>query len=170
MVSNMMRHLESNNILTDCQYGFRSRRSCDTQLVTLVHELTKSMTGRVQVDMIVMDFSKAFDKVPHQRLLSKLHYYSVQGTTLNWIRSFLLERTQRVIVEGEESEWAQVESGVPQGTVLEPILLLAYINDLPEYVSSSVCLFADDCVLFCLVKLPEDTDTLESDLNSLAKW
>ena len=98
--------------------------------------------------MVVLDFSKAFDKVPHKRLMTKLMNYGITGPTLKWIESFLVHRTQRVVIDGEASDWANVASGVPQGTVLGPILFLAYINDLPKYVKSSTRLFADDCVLY----------------------
>ncbi len=95
-----------------------------------------------------MDFSKAFDRVPHARLLKKLEYVGVQGQTLKWIQSFLQGRTQRVVVDGVASEPSAVLSGVPQGTVLGPILFLIFINDLPDYVQSSTKLFADDLILY----------------------
>ena len=120
--------------------------------------------------MVVLDFSKAFDKVPHQRLMSKLSNYGIKGTTHSWIKSFLLDRTQRVVVDGESSDWASVESGVPQGTVLGPMLFLAYINDLPKCVQSRVRLFADDCVLYRAVNSETDCSALQEDLARLELW
>ena len=100
IVSNIPRHVEEHDILTDCQHGFRTRRSCETQMITLVRELAESLDNSRQVEMIILDFSKAFDWVPHQRLLKKLHHYGVRGQTYNWIRSFLTNRSQYVIVNG----------------------------------------------------------------------
>ena len=93
-----------------------------------------------------MDFSKAFDVVPHQRLSHKLDHYGIRGTTLNWIQNFLTNSTQKVVVDGSSSESARLRSGVPQGTVLGPLLFLTYINDLPSTASSQARLFADDCM------------------------
>ena len=121
--------------------------------------------------MIVLDFSKAFDKVPHQRLMKKLWNYGVRGQTHSWIKSFLMNRLQRVMVDGENSNGVKVESGVPQGTVLGPVLLLSYINDLPKSVKHShVRLFADDCVLYRQVKSESDCELLQDDLQNLEKW
>jgi hypothetical protein len=170
VVSNMMDHFDENSILADCQHGFRSERSCETQLLSLTQELHQSLEDKEQVDMVVLDFSKAFDKVPHKRLLTKLWNYGVKGPTHKWIESFLSQRTQRVVVDGEASDWATVASGVPQGTVLGPILFLAYINDLPKYVKSNTRLFADDCVLYRSVKSAQDCDTLQQDLAELERW
>ena len=123
-------------------------RSCKTQLLGLTQELHEHLEEKKQVDMIVLDFSKAFDKVPHHRLMMKLWNYGVQGSTHAWIKSFLLGRTQRVVVDGEVSGWVPVKSGVPQGTVLGPVLFLSFINDLPAAVKSKVRLFVDDCVMY----------------------
>ena len=121
-------------------------RSCESQLIYTVHELTKGLSEGKQIDVILLDFSKAFDKVPHERLIHKLHNYGVRNNTLSWIRSFLQNRKQLVMVvlEGERSTVTDVDSGVPQGTVLGPLLFLAFINDLPEVVSSPVRIFTED--------------------------
>jgi len=170
VVSQMMKHFDEHSILVDCQHGFRKRRSCETQLLGLTEELHQYLEGKGQVDMIVLDFSKAFDKVPHQRLMMKLWNYGIRGKTHAWIKSFLLSRTQRVVVDGEVSDWVPVESGVPQGTVLGPVLFLAFINDLPDAVRSKVRLFADDCVVYREVKTDADCTALQDDLNSLEEW
>ena len=155
IASNLMKHLESNNILYDLQHGFRSSRSCETQLTSFIQELAKNNSDKIQTDVIVMDFAKAFDKVPHKRLLYKLKYYGTDTNTLNWIEDFLTLRTQTVILDGEKSEKIHVTSGVPQGTVLGPILFLVYI----------LRLFADDSILYKTIKDESDTHKLQEDLD-----
>jgi hypothetical protein len=117
-----------------------------------------------------MDFSKAFDMVPHQRLLAKMDHLGIRGSTKSWIESFLTTRQQRVIIDGQSSSSSSVVSGVPQGTVLGPLLFLAYINDLPDNVTSNVRLFADDLILYRPINTPQDCDKLQDDINSLCNW
>ena len=118
-----------------------------------------------------MDFAKAFDKVPYQRLLHKLHYYGVRGKTLSWIQAFLTGRKQQVLIEGEKSTQAEVLSGVPQGTVLGPLLFLTFINDLPDCATpSETRLFADDSILFRFIGNQQDSSLLQEDLQALEKW
>ena len=168
--STIISHLEDLNILSDYQHGFRKKRSCESQLVITIQELSDSLNTGDQVDCVLLDFSKAFDKVPHQRLLHKCHHYGIRGNTLQWIASFLQQRTQEVVCEGVRSGRSLVTSGVPQGTVLGPLLFRVYINDLPEVVSSTARLFADDCLLYRKIKSSEDSKILQSDLDSLQQW
>lgn len=165
-----MHHFDTHSILTDKQHGFRSKHSTESQLILTVQDLAKSLNNKNQVDLIIMDFSKAFDVVPHNRLLQKLKRYGIQNKTHSWISSFLKHRVQRVVVGGEHSTWAEVDSGVPQGTVLGPLLFLAYINDLPNNINSSVRLFADDCVLYREIKNEFDHKSLQEDLDTLVSW
>ena len=170
--SQVMHHLEDNQILYEWQHGFRSKRSCETQLITLIQDLAQNISGTKfkQTDIIITDFSKAFDKVPHKRLLYKLQYYGVNNTTLKWIESFLGNRSQEVVLPGGKSDPVPVESGVPQGLVLGPILFLIYVNDLPEGMTSGVRLFADDCIIYRPVKTLKDAEALQKDLKILEKW
>ena len=100
------------------QHGFRSKHSCESQLLITTDEFIQNFEGKTQTDVVVLDFSKAFDVVPHQRLLHKLDRYGIGGTTPNWIQNLLTNRTQKVVVDGSSSESARVKSGVSQGTVL----------------------------------------------------
>ena len=127
--------------------------------------------NKSQLDMIVMDFSKAFDTIPHNRLLNKLKRYGINNKTHAWISKLLTCREQRVVVSGEHSPWTHVRSGVPQGTVLGPLLFLIYmyINDLPNNIHSTVCLFADDCVLYREIINQLDSQELQRDLDELTK-
>ena len=119
---------------------------------------------------ILLDFAKAFDTVPHQRLLSKISYYGIAGNTRNWIEHWLADRTQKVIVDGVSSSSVQVQSGVPQGTVLGPLLFLVYINDIGKHLNSTLKLFADDCMLMRNIETEHDTILLQQDLDDLTTW
>ena len=117
-----------------------------------------------------MDFRKAFDKVPHQRLILKLKLHGMGNSIINWIELWLNDMRQRVVVDEEVSSWKPVLSGVPQGSVLGPILLLVYINDLEEVVTCKILKFADDTKLFRKVKVIGDKQNLQDDIDKLVKW
>ena len=163
-------HFDRHNILVDAQHGFRKKRSCESQLILTIDDLAAVLDEGGQTDTILLDFSKAFDKVPHRRLLLKLQYLGVRGQTLRWIESFLSERTQQVVVDGQRSSVGRVTSGVPQGSVLGPTLFLAYINDLSKNVKSTVRLFADDTTLYRAIRSRADATILQDDLVQLEQW
>ena len=165
-----MSHYEKLNVLTDSQHGFRKRRSCESQLIITIDQLAKNTASGNQVDIILLDFEKAFDKVPHSRLLYKLQFYGIRGRTNAWIKSFLSNRKQQVVLEGTKSDKDDVLSGVPQGTVLHPLLFLTYINDMPSHTESDVRLFADDSLLYREIRNTNDSIQLQEDLNALESW
>ena len=135
-------HLEEHGILTDLQHGFRTGRSCETQLIITFHDIASAYNKKgSQIDIAVLAFFKTFDTVPHNGLLSKLKHYGINDKIWTWISNFLKQRKQRVVVDGIQSDLVTVDSGVPQGTVLGPILFLLHINDLPSVISSKVRLF-----------------------------
>ena len=170
VLSHIAKHLSANKNLLDSQHGFRQRLSTVTQLITSTHDWAPTLQHRGQTDVILLDFSKAFDKVPHLRLSAKLNHYGIRGQTLDWIRSFLDNRTQAVSVNGTHSSWGKVSSGVPQGSVLGPALFLLYINDIQDHIQSTMRLFADDSIVYLEIVRPEDHDILQQDLQALADW
>ena len=170
--SNIMNFLEENNILNNYQHGFRKRRGCVTQLITTLSDFANCLNHKNQIDSVILDFSKAFDKVDHAQLLSKLDKYGIRENIHLWISSFLSSRSQSVLVEGESSLPAPVTSGVPQGTVLGPLLFLVYINDISDNLSpgTSIRILADDCFLYRTINSNQDQNILQSDLNTLQDW
>ena len=165
-----MKHLETNEILADVQYGFRSNHSCEAQLFLTIDDLTRALDKKLQVDVTILDFENAFDKVAHTRLIHKLYYHDIRGDLLQWIKSFLTNRTQRVVVNGTCSSPCGVTSGVQQGSVLGPILFLIYINDITSNIHSQLRLFADDCLVYRPINSPADHKTFQDDLYKLSVW
>ena len=163
----MESHLNENNLITESKHGFRNGKSITTNLIESVDIITKSLNNNEFVDAIYLDFEKAFDTVPHYRLVTKLKAYGISGKLLNWIESFLLNRQQRVSHNNYTSDWREVLSGVPQGSVLGPLLFTIYINDMPELAVTPIKLFADDTKLFGKSTSSQDT---QYDLNKLASW
>ena len=143
LYSSIMDRLTQHQILREQQYGFRQGHSCETQLINVVEDVQRALDRQKKVDLIMLDFRKAFDTVPHQRLLCKLKQCGINGQMLEWISLWLTNRKQRVIVDGAESKWVRVKSGVPQGTVLGPLLFLIFINDIAVGTSCTLILFAD---------------------------
>ena len=166
----MWKHLHKHNIILHFQHGFQSGLSCESQLIETVHDWMTAMDNKTQIDAILLDFAKAFDKVPHLRLLSILTSYGITGNTQNWIKSFLSNRKQRVSVNGALLDITDVTSGVPQGSVLGPVLFLLYINDINGNIKSSIRLFADDSIIYRKISSKTDHEILQTDLSQLQTW
>jgi len=166
----LVNHLEQNNILSKNQHGFRKAKSCSTQLLECIEEWTQSLDENHEVDIIYLDFKAAFDKVPHKRLLRKMLSLGIKGKLYKWIENFLTNRQQRVVTNGIESSWGPVTSGVPQGSVLGPVLFLIYINDLPEALDCTVKLFADDTKIYTNINTPSDEEKLQNNIFNACEW
>ena len=171
MRTNLVQHLEENQLISRNQHGFRKKRSCMTQLISHIEQIYQALNNDNEVDVIYLDFAKAFDKVDHQVLMAKLHHYGIHGKVLEWIRQFLVDRKQAVVVEGHKSSFQPVKSGVPQGTVLGPILFVLYINDLLHSINFSKGFsFADDTKLIGEIRGEQSVQLLQEDLNTVIGW
>ena len=167
----LVEHLESNNLLPDSQHGFRKQRSCLTQLLDHMDGIFRELNSGNEVDVIYLDYSKAFDRVNHAILLAKLEKLGIKGKVLNWIKDFLSGRYQTVTVDGEKSNFELVKSGVPQGTVLGPILFIIYVADLQsQVIHCKVRTFADDTKLQKSVDSEESAAEMQEDLQRVVEW
>ncbi|MEW8545255.1 MAG: reverse transcriptase family protein [Candidatus Thiodiazotropha sp.] len=163
-------HMETRNLFSKFQHGFIAGKSCTTQLLEFMEEITEALDRGDDVDVIYLDFQKAFDKVPHNRLLTKLKGYGIRGKIHVWIRDFLTGRKQRVVVNGANSSWRSVTSGIPQGSILGPILFLIFINDLPEVLSCLVKFYADDAKIYSPIKVVDDEMRLQANIHNAEIW
>ena len=165
-------HMKLNNLFSNKQYGFISGRSTSLQLLTVLDIWTEALEQGLTLDIIYMDFRKAFDVVPHRRLVGKLKSYGISREITDWVVSFLSNRFQTVTVNGAESTERSVLSGIPQGSVLGPMLFVIYINDLPECVLGVALsfLFADDTKLFNKINCVDDCFKLLAEIDSLHEW
>ena len=170
MRDDIVDHLERKGLLNISQHGFRKGRSCLTNLLSFLEEVTEKLDARNSIDVVYLDFAKAFDKVPHKRLINKVRSFGIGGQLLRWIESWLTDRLQRVGCEVAWSDWERVLSGIPQGSVLGPILFLMFIDDLDEGLTSRILKFADDSKIFRVVNGPEDRNALQEDLRRLSDW
>ena len=166
----LMDHFNEKGLITNAQYSFRSRRSLNLQLLKVIDDFTRAMDNHENVDVIYLDFKKAFDSVPHKRLIGVLRQYGVTGRTLNWITDFLSGRQQRVVINDSRSSWQPVNSGLPQGSVLDPVLFLIYINTMPDEIASKIYMFADDAKLYRQIEDKLDVTRIHEDLQSLETW
>jgi hypothetical protein len=168
----MTKHLNENSLIGKSQHGFVKGRSCETNLLEFLEKATDSIDRGEAFDVVYLDFAKAFDKVPHHRLVKKLKAHGIRGKVLNWVRSWLTGRRQRVVLNGKFSSWAEVLSGVPQGSVLGPLLFVVFINDIDEAVTyvNVIKKFADDTKVGQRMASQEDRQTLQKALDDLCDW
>ncbi len=166
----LWKHINKEKLISCDQHGFQKNCSCVTQLLECMYDWLQCIDEGDGVDAVYLDFAKAFDTVPHTRLLRKLHNVGIRGAIHAWISSFLSHRRQRVILRNGTSKWAQVISGVPQGSILGPVLFLLYVNDLPDTVMATAKMFADDTKVYRRIQTKSDCQELQNDLNNLAAW
>ena len=162
----------SNNLFSKKQYGFIKGRSTVQQLLKVLDDWTEKLDNGGRIDVLYTDLEKAFDKVPHRRLLRKLKRYNLHPDLIDWIKAFLSDRKQRVHLNGVYSSWATVLSGIPQGSILGPLLFIIYINDLPDSLNadSNIFLYADDAKLYRYISTSQDISSLQDDINKLTYW
>ena len=160
-----------NDLICNRQHGFRAGQSCLTQLRHHFDDVLESITNNSDFDSIYLDYAKAFDKVDHKHLLKKLQIYGVHSRIIRWIESFLQNRQQAVVVDGHLSVLGSIVSGVPQGTVLEPILFLVFINDVDQCIMHSIIrCFADDTRISIAITSEQYVMLLQSDLHNVIEW
>ena len=166
-------HMALHQLIRPSQHGFMARKSCQTNLLEYLEVLTNLVDNGHDVDVLYLDFSKAFDKVPHQRLLNKIEAHGISGDILQWISAWLTGRRQRVVLNGVSSEWSEVTSGVPQGSVLGPTCFVIFINDIDavvDLVSGFISKFADDTKFGRKIVDDNDRAAMQEDINNLMNW
>ncbi|CAB3999711.1 Hypothetical predicted protein, partial [Paramuricea clavata] len=160
-------------MISVAQHGFLRGKSCTGQLISVLHRISQNLDSGKQTDILYFDVAKAFDTVNHSLLLKKLQRFGLRDNILTWFKSYLSGRQQRVLVNGDISETRPVSSGVPQGSILGPLLFLIYISDLPESITSSavdVSLFADDTKCISVIESPVDACVLQVEARNVEKW
>ena len=136
----------------------------------MLEDWTRSLDEGYGIDVIYLDYRKAFDTVAHQRLIKKLQQIGFGGNLIKWLSSFLTDRSMRVTINGSRSSWVNILSGVPQGSVLGPLLFLLFVNDLPDWIKTNIRMFADDTKIWTRISGGNDSEALQQDLDSLSRW
>ena len=168
--THIIQHMKANKLFSNKQYGFIAGRSTALQPLEVIDTWSEALDEGLDIDCIYTDFQNAFDKVPDTRLIKKIENYGITNPILSWIQDFLTRRYQQVSINGETSNRKEDTSGIPQGSVLGPILFVIYINDLPEAVESEAYLFADDTKIFRVINSLDDQHILQNDLVKLENW
>ena len=161
---------EMSGWLYEGHHGFRLGYSCESKVITVCQDITDSLDEGVRTDTKIIAFSKAFDLVPHDRLLTIIMATGVDLRIVVWVKEFRLGCLQGVRVDGQLSKEVRVNSGVPQGSILDPLLFLVYVNDIWRNTESNIRLFTDDCIIYRKIKDSSDIDKLQTDPNRLGEW
>ena len=167
--NNLFSYIYKNNFISDKQSGYKKRDSTIKQLISITYEIYKAFDENHELRAVFLDISRAFDRVWHEGLLFKLRQIGIEGQALNIIKIFLENREQRVVIDGQSSDWTSISAGVPQGSILGPLLFLIYINDITEVVTSDIRIFADDTFIFRLAD-QQSTQLLNDDLQRITDW
>ena len=171
---NIMNHLQTHNLISRTQHGFMPGRSCTSNLLEYLNQMTKALDQGYSFDVIMLDYQRAFDLVPFRHMLAKISSHGIGGDILQWITNWTSDRLQRCVLNGEQSSWASVTSSVVQGSVLGPILFTIFMNDLDIAINPThnvlISKFADDSKLGKCIQNPDDCLRLQSALNDLVRW
>ena len=170
VVEDIINHIKANQLNCQEQHGFTANKSTVTNLLETLNVITEAQMHGIPVDLLFLDYQKAFDTVPHKRLLQQVNSFGIDDKALNWITAFLNDRRQRVRVKDNISTWKPVVSGIPQGSILGPILFTLFVNDIPSQLQSIIAMYADDTKLFASIISDNPTNTLISDLKLLEEW
>ena len=170
MKSRVVSFWTEHQLLNLNQFGYLEGRSTVSQLLSCYNDWCLTRNSSKVSDVIFLDLSKAFDSVPHERLLLKLNRYGIDGQLHLWFKNFLTNWKQRVMVRGSYSDWSPVTSGVPQGSVLGPVMFLIYVNEIPGIITSTAKLFADDTKIYRQINNIDDSIALQIDLTTLDLW
>ena len=170
IVEQILQHLKDNGLMCDEQHGFVPGKSVTTNLLETLNIWTESLMHNHHLDVVYLDYSKAFDTVPHRRLLLQVRSFGIEGLALRWIEAFLSNRRQKVIANEAESGWSDVKSGIPQGSVLGPVLFTLFVNDIPPLLKCFTAMYADDTKLHATVDSDEDQQQLQEDIWRIQDW
>ena len=170
IITHIIKHLKANDLSCKQQHGFQAGNSVTTNLLEAMNVWTEALMHNIPIDILYLDYAKAFDTVPHQRLIHQVESFGITGKVMQWITAFLSNRKQKVCANGAESTWSTVMSGIPQGSIIGPILFTLFVNDLPQNISSIISMFADDTKLFLPLTSDSSYEDLCSDLNYLQEW
>ena len=169
----LLRHLLDNSILSPQQFGFGPGSSTQEALLTATHDWHRSLDRGLSTAALFLDLSKTFDRVPHNKLLCSLSSIGISGPLLQWFQSYLSDRSQRVVLNGHSSSALPVKSGVPQGSILGPLIFIVYINSLAHLNishGSTIVLYADDILLHRTLVTSNDNALLQSDVDTISSW
>ena len=170
IVEQILQHLKDNGLMCEEQHGFVPGKSVTTNLLETLNKWSELLMHGHHVDVVYLDYSKAFDTVPHRRLLLQIRSFGIEGLALQWIEAFLSNRRQKVVANEAESGWSDVISGIPQGSVLGPVLFTLFVNDIPPLLKCFTAMYADDTKLHSPVDSDEDYEQLQADIWRIQDW